>query len=50
MLGASGAGITTRKLDRETGECCFGCLEELNPGPGLGPGEGGPPIGDTEFG
>lgn len=43
-------GITTLKLDRGPGECCLVCLEELKPGPGLGPGDGEPPIGEAEFG
>lgn len=45
-------GMTTRKLERGPGECCFGCccFEETRPGPGLGPGDGEPPIGDAEFG
>lgn len=52
MFEPSGVGITTRKLDRGPGECCLTCdgFEELSPGPGLGPGDGEPPIGDAEFG
>lgn len=52
MFDPSGVGMTTLKLDRGPGECCFtwDCLEELSPGPGLGPGDGEPPIGEAEFG
>lgn len=43
--------MTTLKFERGPGECCFTCcFDELNPGPGLGPGEGDPPIGEAEFG
>lgn len=51
MLEPMGVGITTRKLDRGPGECCLVCcLLDVIPGPGLGPGDGEPPIGDAEFG
>lgn len=50
MLDPNGVGITTRRFDLGPGECCLGCLDELMPGPGLGPGEGEPPMGDAEFG
>lgn len=52
MLDPSGVGMTTLRLDLGPGECCLecDCLEELSPGPGLGPGDGDPPIGEVEFG